>query len=205
MSQTEVRHIQEHFEQMFAEGTTPWTQHGMEPQISQLADWLLKEMQEPVVLDIGCGNGWVAIYFASRGIKTFGIDSSPTAIGEAREAAQKAGLDKRTFFAVGNGLDLPYEDANFAAIFDRGFFHHVPEDEYERYISETTRVLKPNGLLSLQAFTKRNQCMKHEFSADDIVRIFGSRFALLEHSEDPWPTSAPAHLGHYLLRKSRPR
>lgn len=201
MTHGEVERIQQHFERMFREGVTPWTEHGMEPDIPRFAERLLKETREPVLLDIGCGDGWVSVYFGSRGIRADGIDSSPTAIGRAKQAAREAGMDDRVTFTVGSGLDLPYPAALFHVVFDRGFFHHVPEDEYPRYLREVTRVLKPRGWLSLHAFTEHNpRGIGHRFSADDIARIFGPFFTLEEWSEDPWPTDAPAHLGHYLLR-----
>jgi ubiquinone/menaquinone biosynthesis C-methylase UbiE len=201
MSEAEVQRIQERFEGMFREGVTPWTEHGLEPAIPAFADAVQREVSRPRVLDIGCGNGWVSLYLAARGIAGVGLDSSMTAIDEARRTAREQGLADLTQFDVGDGLALPYEDASFDAVFDRGFFHHVPEDEYQRYLSEVTRVMRPGGLFSLHAFSTRNQRMRHEFRADDIIRIFGSHFAVLESEEDPWPNDAPAHLGHYLLRK----
>ena len=207
--------IQERFEGMFAAGVKPWTEHELELPIRELPEKLLAENPDPGLLDIGCGNGWVSLFLASRGIRVTGIDSSPTAIEEARKRAQQIELEDKTMFDVGDGLALPYGDASFDAVLDRGFFHHVPEDEYPKYFEQVTRVLKDGlpsrgqsplqrgegGLLSLHAFTKRNQRMAHEFSVEDIERIFGAHFELLEHSEDAWPNNAPAHLGHYLLRK----
>lgn len=201
MTQSEVERIQQHFERMFREGVTPWTEHGMEPDITRFADWLLEETREPVLLDIGCGDGWVSVYFGSRGIRVDGIDSSPTAIERARRAAREAGVDNQVAFTVGSGLDLPYPAARFHAVFDRGFFHHVPEDEYPQYLREVSRVLKPSGWLSLHAFTERNpRGIGHRFSAEDVARIFRGAFTVVKQREDPWPTDAPAHLGHYLIR-----
>lgn len=198
----EIRVIQEHFERLYREDFTPWTEHGMEPAIPTLTDRLLKETPEPRLLDIGCGNGWVSVYFGQRGIRVEGIDSSPTAIAEAEVRAADAGVADRVTFRLGNGLDLPYPDAAFNVVFDRGFFHHVPERQYRQYRREVRRVLKPHGWLSLHAFsTKSPRGIGHRFEREDIERVFGDPFALEEYTEDPWPTSAPAHLNHFLFRK----
>jgi cyclopropane fatty-acyl-phospholipid synthase-like methyltransferase len=197
-----VQAIQGHFEQMYREGFMPWTEHGLEPAIPAFADRLLVEEATRYILDIGCGNGWVSIYFAQRGLKVEGIDSSPTAIAEAQALAHHAGVADRAAFRVGNGLELPYEDGVFTAVFDRGFFHHVPEEHYEQYLQEVGRVLKPRGWLSLHAFSGRNSGrIGHRFERGNVEQIFGNTFEILEDAADPWPTDAPAHLNHYLLRK----
>lgn len=202
MSKEEVRGVQHRFEEMFKQGVMPWTQHELEPPIRALPEKLRAQSKQPLVLDIGCGNGWVGIYLASQGIHVRGIDSSPTAIAQAQQIAEQEQLTDLATFTVGDGLALPYESELFDAVLDRGFFHHVPEDEYGRYITEVVRVLKDNGLLSIHTFTTRNKGVgHHHFTVDDINEIFGHDFELVEHSEDSWPIQAPAHLGHYLLRK----
>src|SRR5687767_12996419 len=45
------------------------------------------------VLDLGCGNGRHAIYFAEQGFKASGIDVSPQAIEWASEWSKRKGLD----------------------------------------------------------------------------------------------------------------
>jgi SAM-dependent methyltransferase len=44
------------------------------------------------VLDIGCGTGEHALFFASEGYSVWGIDSTPLAIDKAREKAARRGL-----------------------------------------------------------------------------------------------------------------
>src|SRR3989344_3606709 len=98
MSLREVQRIQERFEYTFREGLTPWKEHGLEPEIPAFANALLRETREPHVLDIGCGSGWVSLYFGSRGIQVVGIDSSVTAIDEATRAAHEEDLTERVHF-----------------------------------------------------------------------------------------------------------
>src|SRR5687768_5594466 len=93
--------IQEYFERLYQRGITPWTEHGFEPEISQFADRLLASNPKPILLDIGCGNGWVSIYFAQRGITVEGIDSAPTAIAEAKAEAEKEDVSNLAHFQVG--------------------------------------------------------------------------------------------------------
>src|SRR5579883_2240420 len=64
------------------------------------------------VLDIGCGTGEHALYFAKLGHEAWGIDFAPKAIDRAREKAKERGLN--THFEVVNALDL----AGFSQTFD---------------------------------------------------------------------------------------
>ncbi len=202
MTDREVQSISAHFEGMYEEGIRPWEEHGMEPHIARFAGLLLAEVPEPRLLDLGCGSGWVSVYFGKRGISVEGIDSSPTAIHDAEEGARLHGVADRVRFRVGNALDFSYPDASFDAVYDRGFFHHVPEDEYPRYLAGVARVLRPRGLLSLSVFSTNNRAdIGHRFTEQDLVQLFVSRFTLESLVSDPWPTSAPAHLLHAVYRK----
>ncbi len=54
------------------------------------------------VLDIGCGTGEHALFFAEEGHEVWGIDASPRAIQKAGEKAAERGL--RVNFLVMNAL-----------------------------------------------------------------------------------------------------
>ena len=56
------------------------------------------------VLDIGCGSGEHALFFAHEGYEVWGIDSAPLAIQKAREKAKRRGVP--VHFLVLNALDL---------------------------------------------------------------------------------------------------
>jgi SAM-dependent methyltransferase len=59
---------------------------------SQFAVFVLGELNEPcAVVDVGCGNGRDAIFFARQGIPTIGIDGSPAAVEVCVSAAAAAG------------------------------------------------------------------------------------------------------------------
>ena len=50
------------------------------------------------VLDLGCGTGRMTLELAKRGYDMTGIDSSPQMLSVARDAAEKAGLDRQILF-----------------------------------------------------------------------------------------------------------
>jgi SAM-dependent methyltransferase len=72
------------------------------------------------LLDLGCGTGLDAAYFAERGYEVVGIDSSPLMIERSRDRLRAAGLTGRTeFYVLGieeiallrwSAFDLIYSD-----------------------------------------------------------------------------------------------
>ena len=103
------------------------------------------------VLDLGCGNGRVALALAARGFKVEGLDISPSMIEEARAAAAEAGVDAR--FRVGDAVKLPEEEnALEAVVFACNGIGHLTRDGKVACLVELQRVLRPGGiaLLSLR-------------------------------------------------------
>src|ERR1700690_2958316 len=78
-------------DQQVAQGlpaATPWDIGGPQQVVKQL---VALGAVRGEVLDPGTGPGHHAIYFASKGYSTTGIDGSPTAIERAKETGQRAG------------------------------------------------------------------------------------------------------------------
>ena len=53
-------------------------------------------------IDLGSGDGRIAITAAKRGARSIGIDLNPTRIAEANENAKNAGVTDRVTFIQGN-------------------------------------------------------------------------------------------------------
>ena len=104
------------------------------------------DVKRPVerVLDLGCGNGRHAIYFARQGMRTAGIDVSEQAIEWAKDWAKREGLD--IDFRTGNIANLPFEDKTFDAVVSHGVLDHVSMETAQIAAAEVRRVLKPKGL-----------------------------------------------------------
>jgi SAM-dependent methyltransferase len=96
------------------------------------------------VLDLGCGNGRHALYFARQGINASGIDVSPKAIEWAKEWAQRENLEAD--FRVGDITKLPYQDHSFDVVVSHGVLDHVRPEIAKAAAREVRRVLKPGGL-----------------------------------------------------------
>ena len=103
------------------------------------------------VLDLGCGNGRVALALAPLGFQVEGLDISPSMIEEARAAATAAGVDAR--FRVGDAVKLPQDENELdAVVFACNGIGHLTRDGKFACLIELQRVLRPGGvaLLSLR-------------------------------------------------------
>lgn len=64
------------------------------------------------VLDVGCGDGRLALGVAQFASQVEALDPDPQAIGEAKRAARQSGVTN-VRFSVGAAQSLPYRDAEF--------------------------------------------------------------------------------------------
>jgi 2-polyprenyl-3-methyl-5-hydroxy-6-metoxy-1,4-benzoquinol methylase len=98
--------------------------------------------RRPRVLDVGCGDGWLAARIAAAGAEVAGVDPSQVALERAR-AAHPA-LELR---ALGPDGRLPFDDS----VFDVAVCVHVLEHvaDTQTLLSEIRRLLAPGGLLAV--------------------------------------------------------
>jgi len=97
------------------------------------------------MLDVGCGIGGPARYFAGElGCTVSGIDLTEEFVNVAKSLTQLVGLENATEFRQGNALTLPYE----AETFDRAYTIHVLMNVADKagVFREVRRVLKPGGM-----------------------------------------------------------
>jgi len=96
------------------------------------------------VLDLGCGNGRHAIYFAREGFKASGVDVSEQAIDWALDWASRENLE--IDFRVGDIGKLPFVDGAFDVVVSHGVLDHVPSELAHAAVNEVHRILKTGGL-----------------------------------------------------------
>ena len=96
------------------------------------------------LLDIGCGLGGAARYFAhEHGCRVVGIDLSAEYVNVANALAARVGLDERVSCERGSALALPFE----AGGFDAAYMLHVGMNIEDKsgLFAEVRRVLRPAG------------------------------------------------------------
>jgi len=96
------------------------------------------------LLDIGCGLGGAARYFAQEhGCRVSGIDLSPEYVNVTNALAERVGLGERVSCELGSALTLPFEPGSF----DGAYMFHVGMniENKSRLFAEVRRVLAPAG------------------------------------------------------------
>ena len=99
------------------------------------------------VLDAGCGPGDNALFLAERGYRATGFDFSPTAIEQAKERANTAGLHPELLVADATRLDGL--DQRFTTVLDSALYHCLPDDQRSAYAAALHRVTNPGAELHL--------------------------------------------------------
>jgi len=93
------------------------------------------------ILDVGCGDGALAVELASRGADVTGIDASPKMIAAAQMRAKRCGT--KADFAVADAETLPVADESFDIVVAVTLLCFVPDAR--KSMSEMARVLIPSG------------------------------------------------------------
>jgi cyclopropane fatty-acyl-phospholipid synthase-like methyltransferase len=103
------------------------------------------------VLDIGCGTGEHALFFAEEGHEVWGIDSAPLAIQKAQEKAAARGLP--VHFLVLDARDLHRLSRKFDTATDSGLFHTLSDEDRPVFVDNLAAVLRPGGKYFMLCFS----------------------------------------------------
>jgi len=127
------------------------------------------------VLDLGCNDGYGSALLASAGIEVVGVDVSTKSLSEAAATYQMPSLS----FVPVDGVTLPFPDAVFDMVVSFQVIEHVAD--YDAYLSEIRRVLRPRGVAIFTTPNARirldpgmrpwNAMHVKEFSAEELENL----------------------------------
>ena len=109
----------------------------------QLLGGLLGSVAGKELLDVGCGDGAMAIELARQGATVTALDADPSMIAAARHRAKNEAV--RIRLVEGSAESLPFDDATFDVVVAVTVLCFV--QNAERAVTEIARVLKPGGRL----------------------------------------------------------
>ncbi|MDP2035624.1 MAG: class I SAM-dependent methyltransferase [Polaromonas sp.] len=131
-------------------------------------DWLKGKK----CLDAGCGSGRYSVALAIHGAGS--VTAVDVSVSGLAEASRRASEFSSIAFQQASVLDLPFEDNSFDFVWSAGVIHHT--SDFDRALSELTRVLKPQGKLFLLVYGAGGLRWKAVQALRPVVVDLGMKF-----------------------------
>lgn len=150
--------VQSIWEQEYAKPGLPSSQRAKPSNASPFVLHALRARGVPAsarLLDIGCGSGRNAAYFANAGFEVHGIDFAAAAKRKFEDSVSRLTVERRPRFVLGR-IDriLPFDTACFDAAICFTTLENLTDDAHiENFKRELARVLKPDGLFAVYFLT----------------------------------------------------
>lgn len=163
--------------------TPDWRKRGIAPEIVQAVEegWL---PQSGSVLDLGCGEGEIAAWFAQRHFNAVGTDIAPSAIQRAIKLSST--LPQPPRFVVQDITAGSPPDLSYDIVVDRGCLHGIPLRKTPDYVRNLCSVCSPHCRMILYVRAFRNgvafddPAERHE-KIHWVQEIFDQQFNLYKH------------------------
>ncbi len=124
---------------------------------SKMCDKVIEIMRpssgfRPKLLDLGCGEGRNAVYFAKHGFEVIGLDVSLAGLEKARRYAEEVGVHIETIQAdiVSYQLDDTYD-----VIFSTGTLQYLPPEIRSQRFQNYKDSTSPDGIHALSVFVTK--------------------------------------------------
>jgi SAM-dependent methyltransferase len=126
----------------YAQDEIPWDRHSSVPALDRvLREWQIRPCR---MLEMGCGTGTNAVYFARQGFEVLAFDLVPRAIEMAGAKARPLGL--KIDFRVADFRRLANIGNPFPFVFDSGLYHCVRRGMLGDWLAFLERVTQPGSL-----------------------------------------------------------
>ena len=104
------------------------------------------------LLDLGCGEGRDAVYFAKHGFDVFGVDVSLSGLEKMKKYAEEVGVYVETIHA--NLVDYEPEDT-YDVIFSTGTLHYLPPKLRKKRFQNYKDCTSMQGINALNVFVQK--------------------------------------------------
>ena len=101
-----------------------------------------------LLLDLGCGGGYLTGYFLKHGIEAVGVDVSKRRIKAAKKRVPSGS------FILADGVKLPFRETCFNTIISNDVLEHVPYNLAKPMLKEAKRTLKTDDKLYISVMNR---------------------------------------------------
>lgn len=161
-----------HTDRRFAEVSPPLLSAG-------IRQAMLHKMLAPgpadSILDLGCGSGRALVWNRPSGAYLVGVDVSPFFATEVRKSIDLVLADLRA---------LPFADGVFTKAFALDVWEHLSREGLARVLSETARVLTPEGRLFVYSHVRKNAPLAAGVRAINRVAHWLDRLGAIDLAQD---------------------
>ena len=144
--------------------------------------WICNNVQGRSVLDVGCSQGIVPILLAREGIKVVGIDTSPSAIEEAKQhlASEPAHVQGKITFVNDDFLSHDFQPLDIETVVISEVLEHLVQPQ--AFIDAAAKLLPNNGRLIITVPFGINDFIdhKHTFYLLEPYRLIAKHFEIRE-------------------------
>ena len=186
----------------------------VDKQVVKFFNHIKKFVYKGKSLDLGCGQGRHTIFFAEKGLNSYGIDYIPRVITEAKQQAKSKGL-KNVRFVLKDILNLDFPKYYFDLILDWSVLDHIHPKDWQKYLNNILRVLKINGYLILTEFSAEDSRIvgktqnykidrnsyDHYFKVAELKEIFSPNFKFIKIQTTTLATKTPHSMVNVLLKR----
>lgn len=127
------------------------------------------------VLDLGCGNGLLAVYLAQLGANVVAVDTSAQAVANTLALAKRNGVEERVQAHRLDAFELPTLNRSFDHVVGTFVLHHL--EPFEEFAAVLGRILKSGGTAFFYENSSRNRILML------FRRLVPGRFGTPRHSD----------------------
>lgn len=156
-----------------------WVTGAVSPPVAELVI-SMRFQPESRIVDLGCGVGVQAVFFAQHGHRVTGLDNSAKALESARTLAGFYGVDVE--FVEADILATGLAEGAADVVHDCFIFHNIRPEARAAYAAEAARILRPRGTLVLVGFSDQMSPGSGpiRLTSDDILSTFTEHFEVEE-------------------------